>query len=158
MTDKYPGLFDGAIDERAYVINAIADEQITIGSPVILVAPAAGELLPRVEPTAVQGARIYGVVVGGDSNGTYGGASEIAAEAGEAVKVCVNGRCKARVDGVIRAIAIGDPLTASGTDGVHEPPGQKPEAGKAPRSAHPNSRVSGTGYEHRRVYLLAGKR
>ncbi|MCK5600934.1 hypothetical protein KAR91_03635 [Candidatus Pacearchaeota archaeon] len=120
MTDKYPGLFDGAIDERAYVINAIADEQITIGSPVILVAPAAGELLPRVEPTAVQGARIYGVVVGGDSNGTYGGASEIAAEAGEAVKVCVNGRCKARVDGVIRAIAIGDPLTASGTDGVAE--------------------------------------
>jgi len=120
MTDLYPGLFDGAIDERAYVINAIADEQITIGSPVILVAPGAGELLPRVEPIAVQGSRIYGVCVGGDLNGTYGGASEIAAEAGDAVKICVNGRCKVRVDGVISAIAIGDPLTASGTDGVAE--------------------------------------
>lgn len=120
MTDKYSGLFDGAIDERAYVINAIADESITIGSPVIIVAPATGELLPRVEPTASQGANIYGIVVGGDANGTYGGTSEIAGIAGDAVKVCVNGRCKARVDGVIRAIAIGDPLTASGTDGVAE--------------------------------------
>ena len=120
MTDKYSGLFDGAIDERAYVINAIADESITIGSPVIIVAPATGELLPRVEPTDSQGAYIYGICVGGDANGTYGGTSEIAGIAGDAVKVCVNGRCKARVDGVIRAIAIGDPLTASGTDGVAE--------------------------------------
>ncbi len=120
MTDKFPGLFDGAIDEAAYVINAIADESITIGSPVILVAPAAGELLPRVEPIDSQGARIYGICVGGDANGTYGGSSEIAGLAGDAVKVCVNGRCKARVDGVISAIVIGDPLTASGTDGVAE--------------------------------------
>ena len=120
MTDKYSGLFDGAIDERAYVINAIADESITIGSPVIIVAPATGELLPRVEPTASQGAYIYGICVGGDQNGTYGGTSEVAGLAGEAVKVCVNGRCKARVDGVIRAIAIGGPLTSSGTDGVVE--------------------------------------
>lgn len=120
MADKYPGLFDGAIDERAYVINAIADEQITIGSPVIIVAPATGELLPRVEPTDSQGVYIYGICVGGDANGTYGGTSEIAGEAGDAVKVCVQGRCKARVDGVISAIAIGDPLTSSSTDGVAE--------------------------------------
>jgi hypothetical protein len=120
MTDKYAGLFDGAIDERAYVINAIADEQITIGSPVIIVTPGTGELLPRVEPTAVQGAFIYGICVGGDANGTYGGTSEIAGEAGDAVKICVNGRCKARVDGSIRAISIAGPLTASSTDGVAE--------------------------------------
>ena len=120
MTDKYAGLFDGAIDERAYVVNAIADESITIGSPVIIVAPATGELLPRVEPTDSQGSYIYGICVGGDANGIYGGASEVAGLAGDSVKVCVNGRCKARVDGVIGAIAIGDPLTASGTDGVAE--------------------------------------
>lgn len=120
MTDKYAGLFDGAIDEAAYVINAIADEQITIGSPVIIVAPAAGELLPRVEPIDSQGVYIYGVCVGGDANGIYGGASEVAGIAGDAVKICVNGRCKARVDGVIGAIIVGSPLTASGTDGVAE--------------------------------------
>jgi hypothetical protein len=120
MTDKFPGLFDGAVDEAAYVINAIADEQITIGSPVVVVAPGTGEVLPRVEPIDTQGAKIYGVVVGGDLNGQYGGTSEVVAEAGDAVKVCVHGRCKARVDGVIGAIAIDSPLTASSTDGVAE--------------------------------------
>jgi len=119
MTDLYPGLFDGAIDQEAYVVNAIADEQITIGSPVILVAPGSGEQLPRVEPTdgAISDV-IYGVCVGGDLNGTYGGSSEIVAEAGDAVKICVNGRCKVRVDGSGTPIAIGSPLSATTTDGV----------------------------------------
>ncbi|KKN37574.1 hypothetical protein LCGC14_0762140 [marine sediment metagenome] len=118
MTDKYFGLFDGAIDERAYVINAIADEQITIGSPVTVVAPAVGELLPRVEPTDSITAYIHGVCVGGDSNGTYGGSSEIAGEAGDAVKVCINGRCKVRVDGSGTPVAIGSQLGPQATDGV----------------------------------------
>ena len=118
MTDKYAGLFDGAIDERAYVINAIADEQVTIGSPVTVVTPATGELLPRVEPIDSITAYIHGVCVGGDSNGTYGGTSEIAGEAGDAVKVCINGRCKVRVDGSGTPIIIGTQLGASGTDGV----------------------------------------
>ncbi len=119
MTDLYPGLFDGAIDERAYVVNAIADEQITIGSPVLLVAPGSGENLPRVEPTDASIADvIYGVCVGGDANGTYGGSSEIAGEAGDSVKICVNGRCKVRVDGSGTPIAIGSPLSSSTTDGV----------------------------------------
>jgi len=118
MADLYPGLFDGAVDAEAYVINAIADEQITIGSPVILVAPGTGENLPRVEPTATLTDFVYGVVVGGDLNGTYGGTSEIVAEAGDVVKVCVNGRCKARVDGSGTPIVLGSPLGASTTDGV----------------------------------------
>jgi hypothetical protein len=118
MTDKYSGLFDGAIDERAYVINAIADESITIGSPVTVVTPATGELLPRVEPIAVITAYIHGVCVGGDQNGTYGGTSEVAGLAGDAVKVCINGRCKVRVDGSGTPIIIGSPLSASTTDGV----------------------------------------
>jgi len=121
MTDKYTGLFDGAVDEAAYVVNATADETITIGSPVILVTPPTGERLPRVEPTSVQGARIYGICVGGDQNGTFGGESEVAGNAGDSVKICVNGRCKARVDGVAGgAIAIATELTASSTDGVAE--------------------------------------
>jgi len=118
MTDKYAGLFDGAIDERAYVINAIADESITIGSPVTVVTPAVGELLPRVEPIDSITAFIHGVCVGGDQNGTYGGTSEIAGLAGDAVKVCINGRCKVRVDGSGTPIVIGTQLGASGTDGV----------------------------------------
>ena len=118
MTDLYTGLFDGAVDERAYVINATADEQITIGSPVTIVAPGTGEVLPRVEPIDSITAYIHGVVVGGDLNGTYGGTSEIVAEAGDTVKVCVNGRCKVRVDGSGTPILIGSPLSAHTVDGV----------------------------------------
>jgi len=120
MTDNYPGLFDGAVDEQAYVVNAIADEQITIGSPVITVTPASGDRLPRVEPNNTQGAYSYGVCVGGSRNGTYGGVSEVAGETGEAVKVCVLGRCKARAKGDVTPIVIGSPLTLAGTDGFLE--------------------------------------
>ena len=118
MTDKFYGLFDGAVDERAYVINAIADEQILIGSPVIVVAPAAGERLARVEPNDTQGLYAFGVCVGGSRNGTYGGTSEVAAEAGEAVKVCVQGRCKERVKGDVTPVIIGSPLTLAASDGI----------------------------------------
>ncbi|HKZ42770.1 MAG TPA: hypothetical protein VJ044_17535 [Candidatus Hodarchaeales archaeon] len=120
MTDNYVGLFDGPVDERAYVVNAIADEQITIGSPVILVAPAPGDRLPRVEPNDTQGGNFYGICVGGSRNGTYGGVSEVAGEAGEAVKICVNGRCKARVKGDVTPIVINSPLTLAGSDGIAE--------------------------------------
>jgi hypothetical protein len=126
MTDKYPGLFDGAVDSAASVINAIADEAIEIGSPVISVAAATGELNPRVEPTATNG-HVTGVVVGGDANGiwvdgTTTNDGSAASAAGESVKVCTNGRCKVRVDGstggVNSNIAIGDPLCAGDVDGV----------------------------------------
>ena len=84
-----------------------------------LVAPGAGTQLPRVEPIDASITEvIYGVCVGGDQNGTYGGASEIAGEAGDSVKICVNGRCKVRVDGSGTPIVIGSPLSASTTDGV----------------------------------------
>ncbi|MCH7589687.1 hypothetical protein IIB34_01470 [PVC group bacterium] len=82
-------------------------------------APGSGEQLPRVEPTdAGIDEVIYGICVGGDANGTYGGTSEIAGLAGDSVKICVNGRCKARVDGSGTPIAIGSPLSADTTDGV----------------------------------------
>jgi len=122
MTDKYAGLFDGAADASAMVINQIADEAIIIGAPVIPVAAATGEVNPRVEPTADGTLFIAGVVVGGDANGIFVDGTttndgNAAAAAGEAVKVCTHGRCKVRVDGSTGGansnIAIGDPLSAS---------------------------------------------
>ena len=121
MTDLYAGVFDGPVGAEAIIINCIADESITIGSPVILVAAGTGELLPRVEPNASQGAAAFGVCVGGDDNGTYGGSSEVAASAaGEAVKVCVFGRCKVRVNGSTGAISVGSNLTVDAVDGIAE--------------------------------------
>ncbi len=121
MTDLYPGVFDGPVGAEAIVINCIADESITIGSPVIIVAGGTAELGPRVEPNATQGAPAFGVCVGGDANGTYGGSSEAAASAaGEAVKVCVFGRCKVRVNGSTAAILVGSNLTIDAVDGIAE--------------------------------------
>jgi len=127
MTDKYPGLYDGAANSAADVINSIADEAILIGSPVIPVAAGTGELDSRVEPTTDGTLEIAGVVVGGDNNGIFVDGTttndgQAAAAAGEAVKICTNGRCKVRVDGSTGGansnIAIGDPLSCSGTDGI----------------------------------------
>ncbi len=120
MTDKYQGLFDGAADSAASVINAIADEAIEIGAPVIAVAAATGEVNPRVEPTTDGTLFVAGVVVGGDANGiwvdgTTANDGNAADAAGESVKVCTTGRCKVRVDGSTGGansnIAIGDPLS-----------------------------------------------
>lgn len=127
MTDKYPGLYDGSADSASLVINAIADEAIEIGAPVIPVAAATGELSPRVEPTTDGTLFIAGVVVGGDANGiwvdgTIANDGNAADAAGETVKVCTRGRCKVRVDGSTGGansnIAIGDPLSAAGTDEI----------------------------------------
>ena len=127
MADKYPGLFDGAADTSAMVINAIADEAIEIGAAVIPVAPATGELNPRVEPTTTGTLAIAGVVVGGDANGiwvdgTTTNDGNAADAAGEAVKLVTRGRCKVRVDGSTGGaesnIAIGDPLSVGAVDEV----------------------------------------
>ena len=131
MTDNYPGLFDGAADPSAIVINAIADEAIEIGAPVVVVAAGTGEYAPRVEPgnTGVESGDqfVAGVVVGGDANGiwvdgTTANDGNAAAAAGDTVKLCTRGRCKVRVDGSTGGansnIAIGDPLSISGTDEV----------------------------------------
>lgn len=127
MTDKYTGLYDGAADSAALVINAIADEAILIGSPVVVVAPATGEIAPRVEPETDGTLFCTGVVVGGSSNGvwvdgTVANDGQAASAAGVSVKVCTRGRCKVRVDGSTGGansnIAIGDPLSMAGTDGI----------------------------------------
>ena len=122
MTDQYPGLSKGAFP-GADTQDAIADEAILVGSPVIEVAPPAGELEPRVEPNDTQGAVCAGVVVDGDTRGIYDGVAQgaeanAADAAGKAVNLCRNGYCKVQVDGTGTPIAIGDPLTIGTTDGV----------------------------------------
>jgi hypothetical protein len=125
MTNLYTGLSTGPIDADANVINAIADEAIHIGDPVILVAAGTGELLPRVEPNGTQGAFCYGVVVDGDGDGRYDagarGTSElVAAAAGDTVVVCTRGRCIVRVNGSTAAILMASKLTLDAVDGKAE--------------------------------------
>jgi hypothetical protein len=125
MVNNYTGLSTGPIDADANVINAIADEAIHIGDPVILVAAGTGELLPRVEPNATQGAFCYGVVVDGDGDGRYDagarGTSElVAAAAGDTVVVCTRGRCLVRVNGDSAAILMASKLTIDAVDGFAE--------------------------------------
>lgn len=126
MTDQYTGLENGTVDggvAGSIVIEAIADEAVDIGAPVILVAAGTGERLPRVEPNNTQGAHAFGVVVAGVKDGTFSGSDQSAADAaGEAVSVCVLGRCKVNVDGSVGGnIAVGSKLTLSDTaDGLAE--------------------------------------
>lgn len=94
----------------------ISDESITLWSPVILVAAGSGEDLPRVEPTnSANNPDVIGIAIGGEKcDGT-----SAATAAGEKVKVaCVGVICKLRVDGTAAAIAIGDLLVTTTTDGM----------------------------------------
>ncbi len=129
MTNQFPGLARGPIDHNASsVINVVANGAITMGSSVLLVAPPTSEILPRVEESTSPAITddIYGIAVGGDTDGIYGdGAAAVddstraTASAGQGVVVVTQGRCLARVDGAT-AVAIGDPLGASTVAGVLE--------------------------------------
>jgi hypothetical protein len=92
-----------------------------MGSAVVVAAAGSAELLPRVaeNPGAAITEDVYGIVVGGDTDGVYGtGAAastdinRAASGAGEGVVVVTQGRCLARVEGTA-AIAVGDALGAS---------------------------------------------
>ena len=130
MTNQYPGLARGPIDhEASSVINVVANGAITMGDAVDVIAPPTSELLPRVQTSdAVQGDRVYGIAVGGDTDGIYGDggaatddSNRATAGAGQGVVVVTQGRCLARVDGnTTGAISIGDKLTQSATAGVLE--------------------------------------
>lgn len=117
MADLIGGIFDGAAGAEALVVNAIANEAIKIGSPVVYVAPASGEIFPRVAHPAAATDEIIGVVVGGDNNGiwvdgTTTNDGDAAAAAGEVVKVCIFGRCKVRVKAdATNTVAGATPLT-----------------------------------------------
>lgn len=106
MTNFYPGLARGPIDhESSSVINVIANESLDMGACVVLIDPPATELLARVENGDAITETGYGIVVGGDLDGIYGtGAASTddttrAGVAGDAVVVCTQGRCLAKVTG-----------------------------------------------------------
>ncbi len=130
MTNQFLGLARGPIDHNASaVINAIANGAITMGSSVILkdlVTPLiSAELLPRVdESTTSLTESVYGIAVGGDTDGIYGDGSAASddltratAGAGQGVVVVTQGRCLARVEGTGNggdtAIIVGDPLSSN---------------------------------------------
>jgi len=129
-TNRFLGLARGPIDHNASsVINVIANEAITMGSAVALVAAIpTDELLPRVDETDSLADITYGIVVGGDTDGIYGDgtaatddSTRAAASAGQGVVVVTQGRCLARVGGFDQAgaganISIGNALAASSTD------------------------------------------
>jgi uncharacterized membrane protein len=122
LTNFYLGLARGPIDHQSSsVINSIANAAITMGSAVVVAAAGSAELLPRVaeNPGAAITEDVYGIVVGGDTDGVYGtGAAastdinRAASGAGEGVVVVTQGRCLARVESTV-AIVIGDLLGAS---------------------------------------------
>jgi uncharacterized membrane protein len=123
LTNFYLGLARGPIDHQSSsVINVIANAAISMGSAVVVAAAASAELLPRVieNPGAAVTEDVYGIAVGGDTDGVYGtGVTGIGdpttlatASAGQGVVVVTQGRCLARVESTL-AIAIGDPLGSS---------------------------------------------
>ena len=127
MTNQFQGLARGPIDHNASsVINAIADDAITMGSALILDTTIEdAEILPRVKESVVAVDQvIYGIAVGGDTDGIYGDGSDATndltratASAGQGVVVVTQGRCLARVNGFnlggAQAILVGDPLVSS---------------------------------------------
>lgn len=127
MPNLFKGLHTGPIDHQSTsVINAISNTEMDMGVVVSLVValPPADELLPRVRAGGGAGSPlVYGIVVGGDTDGIYGNGTistddttRAASGAGQAVKIVTQGRCPAKVRGATTAqvdtqINIGDPLT-----------------------------------------------
>ena len=90
-----------------------------MGASLVLIAPPASELLPRVENADAITEIGYGIAVGGDTDGVYGDGSassddstRATAGAGQGVVVVTQGRCPAKVTG---DISIGDRLAVSAT-------------------------------------------
>jgi len=130
-TNRFQGLARGPIDHKSSsVINQIANGAIDMGSVVAVTTTInSSEILPRVEQISSQGSElVYGIAVGGDTDGIYGDGSasvddstRAAAAALEGVVVVTQGRCLARVSGDgSSVVTIGDPLTQSTTAGVLE--------------------------------------
>lgn len=124
MTNFYLGLARGPIDHQSSsVINVIANGPIDMGSAVELVlAVPPTELLARVKESDAGAITdpIYGIAVGGDTDGIYGDgtassddSTKATAGAGQGVVVVTQGRCLARVNG---DIPVGTRLGSSSTD------------------------------------------
>lgn len=115
-TDKYDKLDEGGVAAAVY-ISLVADELVSLWSPVIMVTNTAiTNGLPRVEPIGViNSAGVIGIAVGGTGPIEDGTA---ASAAGKTVQVQIYGLSKVTVDGNASNIVIGDNLVTHGADGV----------------------------------------
>jgi len=114
-----PKIFEGPVGPEATVIDCIAAGAIDLWSPVVLVAPGTGEDLARVNTTTtLNDTAVYGVVVG-----PVRASGKAADVAGDKVNVCINGRCKVKVN---LAHPVGTYVGCSATAGRAEKNGTTP--------------------------------
>lgn len=127
--NRFPGLARGPIDhEASSLINAITTDVLNMGDAVILsVDEITGEPLPRVSRATAAEEQIYGIVVGGDVDGVYGDGSSTSDDtflaanaAGQAVVICTQGRCLARVSSTDSNNMTNDVLVAAALTAVAE--------------------------------------
>ena len=123
MTNLYPGLSRGEIGPRdsVTVINIIANEtDMEMGGTAKLAAAPTTELLPRADKGDSAGEDLYGIITAGDNDGIYGDGGSSPADnttkasllVGDAITVCVQGRCLARIS---ENAALGARLGADGS-------------------------------------------
>ena len=124
MVNNYLGLHRGPIDhEASSVINMIASEAISMGDAIRLnTTIPATELLAQAKVPDTANEEVYGIAVGGDTDGIYGDGSvatddstRATSKLGDAVVVVTQGRCPARVTG---NVLVGEALVAEGTTGL----------------------------------------
>lgn len=126
MTNQFPGLARGPIDhEASSLINVTAKGKIDMGSAVFLVDETipSSAIFPRVEQSIISSGsnQVYGIAVGGDTDGIYGDGSAsadeddrfVAAQDGESVVVCTQGRCLAKINSPTGAGIGGDLIAHS---------------------------------------------
>lgn len=122
-TDKFPKLKELTLKRpEAGVLSFIANGVIPMWSPVILVAPGAGETLPRVATTTTTNdPAVIGIVAGGsgDVAGT-GNAADAAGDAVDVIPIDSAAITKVVVDGTVNNIAVGDMLVTDATAGQAE--------------------------------------
>lgn len=118
-TDKFPKLKEGTakFPERG-LLSFIADGVIPNFSVVILVAPPAGETLPRVSTTTTPNdPAVVGIVVGGSGDVANGNAADAAGDAVEVVPIGTGAITKCLVDGAANAIVVATLLVTDGVAG-----------------------------------------
>ncbi len=112
-----PKIFEGPVGPSAVVIDAVAAGAVDMWSPVIAVAPGAGEDLARVQATAsANSTAVYGVVVG-----PLKASGKAADAAGDKVLVCVFGPCKVKVNAALSVAALIATSATAGKAGAATP-------------------------------------
>ena len=122
MANLYQGLARGPIDHiSSSLINIVANEaDMEMGGCVKLAAPPSTELLPRADKGDAVTDKGYGIIVGGDNDGIYGTGGASPADdttkasllAGDAIVICTQGRCLARIS---EATTLGAALSPDAT-------------------------------------------